>query len=84
MVRIYSLKTCPYCTELKELLTKEGIEFQDIDVDLPEHQAEYKKLYEFTKNDSVPIIKIGRNILVPEISFQSINEAVTITKKLII
>jgi glutaredoxin len=31
-IKLYSTPTCPYCTELKGLLTKEGIEFKDINV----------------------------------------------------
>ena len=80
-VRIYSIPECPYCSELKEILTNDGIEFTDINVNLPENQAEYDKLYEITKSDEVPIIKIGKQLLVPNVSFSSIKQASELTKK---
>ena len=81
MIRIYSIPNCPYCTELKEILTKEGIEFVDVNVNLPENEAEYRKLNEVTKSDDVPIVKVGKQLLVPNISFKSIKEAADLTKK---
>lgn len=83
-IKLYSTPTCPYCTELKGLLTKEGIEFKDINVNLPENQAEFLKLHEITKSDDVPIIKVGKKLLVPNVSFKSIHEGFEITKKLMI
>ena len=80
-VKIYSIPNCPYCTQLKDLLTKEGIEFDDMDVNLPENEVEYRKLHEITKSDDVPIIKVGKQLLVPNISFQSIQEGFELTKK---
>ena len=75
MVRIYSIPECPYCTELKEILTKEGVEFTDVNVNLPENEAEYNKLHEITKSDEVPIVRVGKQLLVPNVSFRSIREA---------
>ncbi len=81
MIRIYSIPNCPYCNELKEILLKEGISFEDIDVNLPENENEYNQLHKVTKSDEVPIIKIGKQLLVPNISFHSIKEAAILTKK---
>ena len=80
-VKIYSIPECPYCTELKEILTNEGIEFIDIDVSLEENENEYNKIHEITKSDDVPIVKVGPQLLVPNISFSSIREAADLTKK---
>lgn len=82
MVFIYSIPECPYCTELKEILTKEGVEFTDINVNLPENEKEYEKIYEITKSEMVPIVRVGKQLLVPEVSFKSILEASQIVKKL--
>lgn len=81
MVKIYSIPQCPYCTELKEILTTEGIEFLDVDVSLEENEAEYNQIHEITKSDDVPIVKIGKQLLVPNVSFQSIREAADLTKQ---
>lgn len=81
MVKVYSIPNCPYCTELKEILTTEGVDFIDVDVMLPENEVEYNTLYQLTKSDDVPIIKVGKQILVPNVSFHSIREAADLTKK---
>lgn len=81
MVRLYTIENCPYCNELKTLLKNEGVEFVEVDVNKPENEAEYNKLYEITKCDDVPMIKVGKQLLIPHTSFRSINEAFELTKK---
>ncbi len=81
MIKIYSIPDCPYCTELKNILTEEGIEFIDVDVNLEENEAEYNQIHEITKSDQVPIIKVGKQLLVPNVSFASIQEAANLTKQ---
>ena len=81
MVRIYSIENCPYCTELKEILTQEGIEFTDVNVNLPENEKEYDQIYEVTKSEEVPIVLVGKQLLVANVSFQSIRECADLTKK---
>lgn len=84
MIRLYMIENCPYCKQLKELYKKDGIEFEEIDVNKPEHEAEWKRLYEVTKSNDVPIVKVGNQLLVPDTSFKSIDEAFATTKKLLI
>jgi glutaredoxin len=81
MVTIYGFKDCPYCTELKDILTTEGIEFKDVDVELTENQEEFNKIMEISKADEVPIVKVGKQLLVPNVSFRSIKEAAELVKK---
>ena len=81
MIRIYSIPDCPYCTELKEILTQEGVEFTDVDVNLPENEEEYNQIHEMTKSDDVPIVLVKKQLLVPNVSFKSIREAADLTKK---
>ncbi len=84
MVKIYTIENCPYCAELKDTLLNEGVEFVEVNVDLPENEAEFNKLYEFTKCNDVPMVKVGRQLLLPQISFKSIREAADLTKKFLI
>ena len=42
---------------------------------LSENDAEYNQLSQITKSDDVPIIKVGKQLLVPNVSFHSIAEA---------
>jgi glutaredoxin 3 len=84
MIRIYTIPNCPYCAELKDLLVKEGLEYTEVNVMLPEHEKEYDELHKLTKSDDVPIVKVGKQILVPNISFHSIKEAAELTKKLLV
>lgn len=84
MVRIYTVENCPYCNELKGLLTNEGIEYIEVDVNKPENEAEFNKLHEITKCDDVPMVKVGKKILIPHTSFRSIQEAADLTKKFLV
>jgi glutaredoxin len=81
MVTIYGFKECPYCAELKEILTTEGIEFKDVDVNLPENEDEFNKIIEISKAEEVPIVKVGKQLLIPNVSFRSIAEAAELVKK---
>ncbi len=81
MIKIYTIPNCPYCNELKTTLTSEGIKYQEIDVNLPENEEEWDKLHEVTKSDMVPIVLVGKQILVPNVSFKTIRECADITKK---
>ena len=81
MVRVYSIPECPYCTELKEILQNEGIEFIDVNVNLDENQEEYDKVYEITNSDEVPIVLVNKQFLIPNTSFKTIKEAANLTKK---
>ena len=81
MVKIYSIPECPYCTELKEILTNEGVAFKDVNVNLPENEDEYNKIYEATKSDQVPIVRVKNQLLVPNVSFESIRQAADLVKQ---
>lgn len=81
MVTIYTFPECPYCTELKEILITEGVKFTDVNVNLPENENEFNKIIEISKAEEVPVIKVGKQLLVPNVSFKSIREAADLTKK---
>lgn len=83
-VTIYTMSDCPYCADLKEKLTKENIEFRNVDIDLPENQQEFNKILEVSNAEEVPILKIDKQLFVPNVSFKSITEAVELTKKFLV
>lgn len=83
LIRIYTIPQCTYCTELKELLNEANIEFTNVDVSLPENQDEYNKVFTKSNSDEVPIIMVGNQLLVPNVSFSTIKEAYLLTKKFI-
>lgn len=77
------MENCPYCKQLKDLYDKDGIEYENVDIRLEKNKEEADKVFKFTKVDSVPIVKIGNQLLAPDVSFTSIEEAFDITKMLI-
>ena len=81
MIRIYSVEHCPFCNELKGMLINDGIDFIDIDVNKPENEAEFNKLYQLTKCDDVPMVGINNQIFVPNVSFRSIKELFGLIKR---
>jgi glutaredoxin len=46
---IFSMKSCPHCKILKEMLDKEDIPYVDRDID--EHSDEYDMFVSITKNE---------------------------------
>ena len=80
-VKLYGYESCPYCQELKEHYEKNNITFTYVDINLDENKAEFKKIMEIGKTDSVPVVLVNKTILSPDISFKSITEAFNLTKK---
>ena len=77
------MQNCPYCADLKELLTTENIEFNNIDIFDKEHEKEVSDIMEVSKAQEVPIIRVEKQLFIPNVSFKSITEAVELTKKFI-
>ena len=75
---------CPFCTEFKEMLTKEGIEFFDRDID--KYEKEYEIFSEITDNDMIPALLIiegdGKEhqsfLYAPDRNYMELTEAVDI------
>lgn len=82
-VRIFSMKNCSYCEELKERLIEMNIEFTDVDINSKKGKEEFEIVGRVVKTDYVPIIIVGRNVLIPETSFQTIEQASNIVKNLL-
>jgi glutaredoxin len=87
-VVVYTMKGCPHCYDLKDMLTKEGIEFVDRDID--DNKEEYDIFVEATENDFVPALLIIEEkggdkhksfLYAPDRDYQELTEAVDIIKK---
>jgi len=79
-VYVYTVETCPFCSEFKDLLRTRGVSFIERPCD--EYSDEYEFLVEKTKNDFIPAIEIKDEIkktimfLVPGRDFDNLDEAV--------
>jgi glutaredoxin len=86
-VIVYTMQGCPFCTEFKELLTKEGIEFFDRDIEV--YKDEYDTFSQITENDMIPSLLIiegdGENhesfLYVPDKNYYELTEAVDIVNQ---
>ncbi len=85
-VVVYTMKGCPHCVNFKEMLTNEGIEFIDRDID--EFDEEYKIFSEVTDNDLIPALLIIEGnekknksyLYVPDKDYDELTEAMDIIK----
>jgi glutaredoxin len=86
-VIVYTMQGCPFCTDFKEMLTKEGIEFFDRDIDV--YSDEYDTFSQITENDMIPALLIiegdGKDhqsfLYAPERNYDELTEAVDIIKQ---
>lgn len=62
MVKIYSTPTCVYCKTLKEYLSKNNIEFQDIDVS--KNEKDLQEMIKLSGQMGVPVVDIDGEIVV--------------------
>ena len=81
MVKLYGFEDCPYCQELKGLFDTNGIEYTYVDVMADGNEKEIGKIFELTKQESVPVVLVNKTILAPESSFKTIAEAYKLTLK---
>ena len=80
------MKGCPFCTEFKDMLVKENIEFFDRDIE--EYKEEYDLFVEITDNDMIPSLLIieGNEVThesflyAPERNYNELTEALDILK----
>jgi glutaredoxin len=86
---VFTMKGCPFCVELKEMLEKEGIPF--IGRDIHEHEEEYNLFVEVTENEFVPAFMLIESpeenpetkLFAPDRDFNDINEGFEIIKSFI-
>lgn len=77
-VKVFSMKGCPHCDNLKNQLKESNIDFLELDVD--KHEELYEKFSKKVGSEFLPAIMIGKTAFVPDKSFQTINEAVNLIK----
>jgi len=86
MIILYTMEGCPYCMQLKEMLTNEGIEFHERDID--KHDEEYDVFSNIVENDFVPAVLVLEGdmdkpvtfMYAPERDYNELTEAVTLIK----
>lgn len=86
---VFTMKSCPFCVELKEMLEKEDIPF--VDRDIHEYEEEYNLFVEVTENEYVPAFMLIESpednpttgLYAPERDFDDITEGFKIIKSFI-
>ncbi len=64
-IKVYTTPTCPYCQILKEFLKEKKIEFEEVDLSLPQNQEYFlNQIVPRSKSLGVPQIEIGEKIIV--------------------
>ncbi len=86
-VVVYTMEGCPFCTQFKDMLIEEGIDFFDRDID--KFKDEYNTFSKITENDMIPALLIieGNDedyesfLYAPDKDYNELTEAVDIIKK---
>ena len=85
---IFTMKGCPHCVILKEMLEDENIDY--VDRDIYEFEEEYNMFVEATGSDYVPAFMLVEDfesetpitdLFAPDRDFQDIHEGLTIIKE---
>ena len=82
-VILYTMKGCPHCFDMKNLLDENNIVYSEKDID--EHKEEYDLFVEATGSEYIPafmLLNIGKNnktsdvkLMVPDDDFDDLDEA---------
>jgi len=87
---LFTMKSCPFCVELKEMLNKDNIHYIDRDID--EYSEEYEMFVKITENEYVPAFMLIESpeseeplseLFAPYRDFEDINEGFEIIKSFI-
>ena len=87
-VVLFTMKSCPFCVELKEMLDKSNIQFVDRDID--DYEEEYNMFVNITENDYVPAFMLIEDpeteeplteLFAPDRDFNDIDEGAEIIRE---
>lgn len=82
---VYSMKGCPFCDIMKNMLSENNIKYHDMDID--ENEEEYELFKQITENEFVPAFMIiekktnKAELFAPSRDYNEISEAIEIIKK---
>jgi glutaredoxin len=82
---VYTMKGCPFCDIMKNMLSENDIAYHDLDID--ENEQEYELFKEITQNEFVPAFMIieedteKAKLFVPSRDYNEISEAIEIIKE---
>jgi glutaredoxin len=87
LVVLFTMKSCPHCGEIKEMLKEENIPFVDRDID--DYEEEYELFVEATGNEFVPAFMLIEDpeespktrLLAPGRDFDELEEGVNIIRE---
>jgi glutaredoxin len=81
-VVLYSMKGCPFCDQMKDLLKESDVDYIERDID--EYEREYDTFVEATGNDFIPAFMLIEHegekvkdvkLMAPDRDFDDIHEA---------
>jgi glutaredoxin len=84
-VFVYTMDTCPYCLQMKELLDESKVVYTERNCD--DYEMQYALLVDHTKNEFIPAIEIRddekftKRYLTPDRDFHDLPDAVTLIKE---
>lgn len=84
-VLVFTMDGCPHCTDFKDMLTAEGIDY--IEADINENDEEYSLFVKVTDNEFVPAIMIVEDgtteakFYAPDRDFDELEDAVNLIRE---
>lgn len=82
---LFTMKGCPFCDIMKNMLSENDINYHDLDID--ENEEEYELFKEITQNEFVPAFMIiekntsKAELFAPSRDYNEISEAIQIIKE---
>lgn len=93
-VILYTMKGCPHCSDMKEMLDENNVIYSERDID--EYEEEYNLFVEATDNEFIPAFMLLEldlineeiqdkpkqvKLLAPDRDFQELEEALELVKR---